>query len=179
MQKFMKLKKNIVLLGMMGSGKTTIGELLSKKINTQFIDIDKKIEEIEQLKIEQIFAIKGEDYFRKIEHDISQSYLKKNETFKVISLGGGAFLNKKLRQAVKDNSFSFWLDWQSATLIKRLKKSSKRPLIKGLNENQIKKMLIERNKFYAKGDYKINCENHKKNEIVDKIVIVLKNENKY
>ena len=84
-----------------------------------------------------------------------------------------------MRQVVKDNSFSFWLDWQSATLIKRLKKSSKRPLIKGLNENQIKKMLIERNKFYAKGDYKINCENHKKNEIVDKIVIVLKNENKY
>ena len=76
------------------------------------------------------------------------------------------------------NSLSFWLDWESATLVKRLKKSSKRPLIKGLNENQIKKMLIERNKFYAKSDHRIKCENHKKNEIVDKIVIVLKrNEN--
>tara|TARA_B100001057_G_scaffold78261_1_gene73387 strand:- start:9790 stop:10326 length:537 start_codon:yes stop_codon:yes gene_type:complete len=178
MQKVMKTKKNIVLLGMMGSGKTTIGELLSKKIKSEFIDIDKKIEEIEQLKIEQIFAIKGEDYFRKIEHDITQSYLKINETLKVISLGGGAFLNKKLRQTIKDNSLSFWLDWESATLVKRLKKSSKRPLIKGLNENQIKKMLIERNKFYAKSDHRIKCENHKKNEIVDKIVIVLKrNEN--
>ena len=123
MQKVMKTKKNIVLLGMMGSGKTTIGELLSKKIKSEFIDIDKKIEEIEQLKIEQIFAIKGEDYLRKIEHDITQSYLKINETLKVISLGGGAFLNKKLRQTIKDNSLSFWLDWESATLVKRLKKS--------------------------------------------------------
>ena len=82
MQKFMKLKKNIVLLGIMGSGKTTIGELLSKKINTEFVDIDKKIEEIEQLKIEQIFAIKGEDHFREIEYGIAQSYLEQKKNFK-------------------------------------------------------------------------------------------------
>ena len=96
----MKSNKNIVLLGMMGSGKSTIGYLLSNKINSDFYDIDKIIEEEEGLKITEIFENKGENYFRKIEEKICLKILKFNK--KIISLGGGSFLNNKIREEIQE-----------------------------------------------------------------------------
>ena len=170
----MKIKKKIVLIGMMGSGKSTIGALLSKKMNIKFIDLDSKIETIEKQTIGQIFKLKGEKYFREIEVKIILSLLDSKEKELVLSLGGGSFLDEKVRKNVKNNSLSFWLDWKPSTIIKRIRKSSKRPLIDGLNDRKIEKMMIDRNKYYAKSDFKIDCDNHKKNEIVDKIVLLLK-----
>ena len=170
----MKIKKKIVLIGMMGSGKSTIGALLSKKLNRKFIDIDNKIETIEKQTISQIFKLKGEKYFRAIEVETILSLLNSKEKDLVLSLGGGSFLDEKVRKNVKNNSLSFWLNWKTSTIIKRIKKSSKRPLIQGLNEQEIEKMMLDRNKYYAKSDFKIDCDNHKKNEIVDKIVSILK-----
>ena len=92
----------------------------------------------------------------------------------VLSLGGGSFLDEKIRKSVKNNSFSFWLNWKPSVIIKRIRKSSKRPLIQGLNDQEIEKMMLDRNKYYAKSNFKIDCDNHKKNEIVDKIVSILK-----
>ena len=89
-------------------------------------------------------------------------------------MGGGSFLNEKTRKNVKNNSFSFWLSWRPSTIIKRIRKSSKRPLIQGLNDREIEKMMFDRNKYYAKSNFKIDCDNHKKNEIVDRIVLILK-----
>ena len=170
----MKIKKKIVLIGMMGSGKSTIGALLSKKMNIKFIDLDSEIEKIEKKTISQIFKLKGEKYFREIEVETILSFLNSEEKELVLSLGGGSFLNEKVRKNVKNNSLSFWLNWKTSTIIKRIKKSSKRPLIQGLNEQEIEKMMLDRNKYYAKSDFKIDCDNHKKNEIVDKIVSILK-----
>ena len=170
----MKIKKKIVLIGMMGSGKSTIGVLLSKKMNIKFIDLDNKIETIEKQKINQIFKLKGEKYFRNLEAETIQSLLDSKEKEFILSLGGGSFLNDKVRKNVKNNSLSFWLNWKSATIIKRIRKSSKRPLIQGLNDQQIEKMIMDRNKYYAKSDFKIDCNNHKKNEIVDIIFSILK-----
>ena len=171
----MKIKKKIVLIGMMGSGKSTIGALLSKKMNMKFIDVDSKIETIEKQTISQIFKLKGEKYFRAIEVETILSLLDSKEKQLVLSLGGGSFLNEKVRKNVKNNSLSFWLNWKPSTIIKRIRKSSKRPLIQGLEDQEIEKMMLERNKYYARSNFKINCDNHKKNEIVDKIVSVLKN----
>ena len=159
---------------MMGSGKSTIGALLSKKMNIKFIDLDSEIEKIEKKTISQIFKLKGEKYFREIEVETILSFLNSEEKELVLSLGGGSFLNEKVRKNVKNNSLSFWLNWKTSTIIKRIKKSSKRPLIQGLNEQEIEKMMLDRNKYYAKSDFKIDCDNHKKNEIVDKIVSILK-----
>ena len=159
---------------MMGSGKSTIGALLSKKMNIKFIDLDSKIETIEKQTIGQIFKLKGEKYFREIEVKIILSLLDSKEKELVLSLGGGSFLDEKVRKNVKNNSLSFWLDWKPSTIIKRIRKSSKRPLIDGLNDRKIEKMMIDRNKYYAKSDFKIDCDNHKKNEIVDRIVSILK-----
>ena len=171
----MKIKKKITLIGMMGSGKSTIGALLSKKMNMKFIDVDNKIETIEKQKISQIFKLKGEKYFRQIEVETISSLLDSKEKELILSLGGGSFLDEKIRKNVKNNSFSFWLNWKPLTIIKRIRKSSKRPLIQGLNDKEIEKMMLDRNKYYAKSNFKIDCDNHKKNEIVDKIVSVLKN----
>ena len=170
----MKIKKKIVLIGMMGSGKSTIGALLSKKMNMKFIDLDTKIEAIEKQTISQIFKLKGEKYFRAIEVETILSLLNSKEKDLVLSLGGGSFLDEKVRKNVKNISLSFWLNWKPLTIIKRIKKSSKRPLIQGLNDQEIKKMMLDRNRYYAKSDFKIDCDNHKKNEIVDKIVSILK-----
>ena len=159
---------------MMGSGKSTIGALLSKKMNIKFIDLDSKIESIEKQTVSQIFKLKGEKYFRTIETETILTLLDSKEKELVLSLGGGSFLNEKIRKSVKNNSFSFWLDWNPSTIIKRIRKSSKRPLIQGLNDQEIEKMMLDRNKYYAKSNFKIDCDNHKKNEIVDKIVSVLK-----
>ena len=170
----MKIKKKIVLIGMMGSGKSTIGALLSKKMNFKFIDIDSEIEVIEKKTISQIFKLKGEKYFREIEVETILSFLNFKEEELVLSLGGGSFLNEKVRKNVKNNSLSFWLNWKPSTIIKRIKKSSKRPLIQGLNDQEIEKMIMDRNKYYAKSNFKIDCDNHKKNEILDRIVSILR-----
>ena len=170
----MKIKKKIVLIGMMGSGKSTIGALLSKKMNMKFIDVDNKIEIIEKQKISQIFKLKGEKYFRALEVKTILSLLDSKEKELVLSLGGGSFLDEKVRKNVKNNSLSFWLNWKPLTIIRRIRRSLKRPLVQGLNDQEIEKMMFDRNKYYAKSNFKIDCDNHKKNEIVDKIVSILK-----
>ena len=167
-KKNMEIKKNIVLLGMMGSGKSTIGGLLAKKLNSVLIDIDKKIEKMQNLKISEIFKTKGEAYFRELEFNVTLQSLDGDNN--IISLGGGAFMNKELRKVLKQKSSTFWLHWNADTLIKRIKNNDKRPIIKGLNNFEIKKLINERNKIYYFSDFKIICESLKKTEIVDKII---------
>ena len=106
---------------MMGSGKSTIGALLSKKMNMKFIDVDSKIETTEKQTISQIFKLKGEKYFRAIEVKTILSLLDSKEKELVLSLGGGSFLDEKVRKNVKINSLSFWLNWKPSTIIKRIK----------------------------------------------------------
>ena len=163
----MKLKKNLVLLGMMGSGKSTIGYLLSKNLNLEFYDIDSVIEKQDGRKIAEIFNTEGEDFFRKLEEKVSIKILKLKN--KVVSLGGGAFLNENIRKEVLSNNVSFWLNWKNNTLINRIKRNNKRPIINNYNENEIKKLISKRVKIYSMADFKIDCEKFPKNEITEKI----------
>ena len=164
----MNLNKNIVLLGMMGSGKSTIGFLLSKNINYSFLDVDKFIEKETNLKIHDIFQKKGENYFRDIEEKITLKLIKSKG--KVISLGGGGFLNKNIRKEILKNHISFWLNWKNSTLINRILKSKKRPIAFNSNENDLKKLISERASIYAEAKFKINCETLTKNMIVKNII---------
>ena len=170
----MIFKRNLVLVGMMGSGKSTIGRIIARNLHYDFIDIDDEIEKIEGRTISDIFLHKGEKYFRELEVETIISLLESKEKELILSLGGGSFLDEKIRKNVKNNSLSFWLNWKPLTIIKRIRKSSKRPLILGLNDKEIQKMMLDRNKYYAKSDFKIDCDNHKKNQIVDKIILILK-----
>ena len=164
----MNLNKNIVLLGMMGSGKSTIGYLLSKNINLNFLDIDKFIEKEMGLKIYDIFQKKGEIYFRNLEEKITLKFLKGKG--KIISLGGGAFLNKNIRKEILKNHISFWLSWNNSTIIKRILKSKKRPIAFTSSENNLKKLINERSNIYSEAKFKINCETLTKKMIVKNIL---------
>ena len=164
----MNSKENLVFLGMMGSGKSSIGLLLSKKLNIEFIDVDNEIEKKTGMKISKIFENNGEKYFREIEEITTLKFLKKNNL--VISLGGGAFLNNKIKKEVLDNHISFWLHWDDKTLIKRIKDSKKRPIAQKSSKSEIIELIKKRSIIYSKAMYKINCENLTKNEIVKNIV---------
>tara|TARA_Y100000741_G_scaffold356148_1_gene332439 strand:- start:1303 stop:1815 length:513 start_codon:yes stop_codon:yes gene_type:complete len=164
----MNSKENLVFLGMMGSGKSSIGSLVSKKLNIDFIDIDKKIEKRIGLKISKIFDKNGEKYFREIEEIETLKSLKNKKT--VISLGGGAFLNNKIKKEILDNHISFWLNWDVKTLVNRIKDSKKRPIVHKSSRNEIEELIKKRSIIYSKAMYKIDCENLTKNEIVKKII---------
>ena len=163
------MKKSLVLTGMMGVGKSTIGKSLAQKLSYDFIDIDKLIEAKEGCSINAIFKTKNESYFRKIEQSISLKQLKNERS--VISLGGGAFMNKSIRRAVKDSTISFWLDVEINELIKRLSRTKKRPLLQKKNlRESVNKIYLERKKTYSEADFRIKCNFLKANNIVDKVL---------
>ena len=164
----MKSKKNLVFLGMMGSGKSSIGSLIAKKLLLNFIDIDNVIENELGLSIKKIFETKGENYFRKFEEKTTLKKLKSRST--VISLGGGAFSNKEIRKEVIKNHISFWLNWSDDILLNRIKNSKKRPLAFNSSENEIIDLIKKRSNIYSKALYKIECDNLTKNEIVKEIL---------
>ena len=166
----MESKENIVFLGMMGSGKTSIGLLISKKLNLQFYDIDQIIEKKLAMSISDIFEKKGEKFFRDFEEKTTLKILKKNCV--VISLGGGAFINKKIREEILKNHFSFWLNWNSKTLIQRIQKNTKRPIALRSSISELISLIKKRLTIYSKSQYKINCEQLSKNEIVNKIIYI-------
>ena len=162
------MNKNLVLIGMMGSGKTTIGKEISKKSSLKFKDTDLLIENHEKMKIRDIFEQKGEAFFRSIEEKVVLKTLKSSN--QVIALGGGSFLNKKIRSDVFNNSISFWLNWKNEIILNRISNSKKRPKLKNLNSKDILKLINSRVKIYLKADFKINCDNLNKFQIVKKIL---------
>ena len=160
--------KNLVFLGMMGSGKSSIGNLVSKKLDLHFVDIDNLIIENAGMTISEIFEKKGENYFRNLEEKITLKCLKKIKN--VISLGGGGFINTKIRKEVLNNHFSFWLNWDELTLIRRIKSSKKRPLVFKSTNQEIRAIIKDRSKIYSNAQFKINCNKLTKTEIVKKII---------
>jgi len=169
----MKINKNLVLIGMMGSGKSSIGKILSKKLEFEFIDTDVKIEEFEKKTISEIFNINGEKYFRNVEEIISLKSLKLNN--KVIALGGGGYINPAIRKYTQKKCISVWLDWKNEILINRIKNSKKRPLVMKLSNLELQKLITKRSTMYNLSDYKINCDKLDKKQIVEKIIKIYEN----
>ena len=163
----MNSNKNLVLIGMMGSGKSIIGSLLSENLNLEFKDVDSIVEKEAGFKISEIFKKKGENYFRKLEEKITLQLLKSQNT--IVSLGGGGFINRNIRNQVLKYHLSFWLNWENSTLINRIIKSKNRPIAFNSNVSEIKKMIMDRSKFYSMANFRVNCENLSKNKIVNKI----------
>ena len=161
-------KKNLVFLGMMGSGKSSIGYLVSRKLGLPFIDIDNLIEKEAGTSISEIFKKKGEEYFRNLEEKITLKILKNIGV--VISLGGGGFINDKIRKEVLTKHFSFWLDLNESVLLQRIATNKKRPLALESTDQEIKQLIKKRSKIYSKAQFKINCNKLTKTEIVKKII---------
>ena len=152
----------------MGSGKSSIGKSLSEMLNMEFADTDNIIEKKLSLSVAEIFETKGESFFRKIEMEESLKLVEKKGF--VISLGGGAFINDKLREKVKQTCFSVWLQLDVDEIFKRTKNNQKRPLL-NINNSRglLDKLYKEREKIYSIADFKIDCNNKDKNEIVEEI----------
>jgi len=165
--------KNIYLVGFMGTGKTTVGKLLAKKLRKEFAELDELIEKKEQRKITDIFSQSGETYFRQLENDL----LKKISTQSnlVVSCGGGLMCNKNNIQILKNSGIVFNLEASSATIYKRTKDFAHRPLLNVQDPlMDIENLLQQRKPYYAQAHYAIDTEKKTPEEIVDAIIIILK-----
>ena len=172
------MKKKIVLIGMMGSGKTTIGKILSKNLKLNFVDTDILLEKEYGLKITKIFEKYGEKYFRDKEEKIVLNILKNNIKPCVIALGGGTFLNKKIQKIILKETISIWLDANIELIYKRCKKSNQRPLLNKSNDKKLRKTIKDllkiRKPIYSKARFMIKT-NENSVKVCNKILICIKN----
>ncbi len=160
---------------MMGVGKSTLGKIVAKKLGLKFIDTDSDIEKKYGMTISEIFKKKGEKFFRDIEEKETINYLNKNKI--VIALGGGAFLNEKIRDETSKKGISFLLDLDSKIIFQRIKVNMKRPLLdNNRSENEVKKLCKSREKTYSLSDFRIDCNAKNRNQIIKEIVDIYENE---
>ena len=164
--------KTIVLIGMMGSGKTTIGKLLGEKLTLRSIDIDVIIEQNEKRTISEIFQNEGEKYFRNIERET----IEKNFTNKdlIISLGGGAFEDQLTQELLLKNSTVIYLKTSPNVILKRIKNNTNRPLLKNqMTVEKIQSIILQRQKNYELANITILTDNKNTDKIVEEILGVI------
>ena len=170
--------KKIILLGYMGCGKSTIANELAKRIHIPFVDLDKKIEEKENLSISSIFEKHGEIYFRKLEHQVFTELLNSPEIL-IIGLGGGTPCYANNHELLKEEGvISIYLRASIDTLFDRLSPNkSKRPLIANKNDSEIKEFiamhLFERSFYYNQAQYKVTVDDKSIDSVVDDIITIL------
>ena len=161
----------IILVGMMGAGKTTIGKILSNKLNYDFIDLDKVIEEKSGVKINTIFEIEGESGFRDRELQVLSDSLEKDKV--IISTGGGIVTNEKSRaQLIKHNALIIYLKANLQTLCNRLKNDNSRPILNVDDKEQvIERILEEREPYYQDlADMDVDTSHMKSIDVVKFII---------
>lgn len=165
-------KKIMVLTGMMGSGKSTIGKNLALKLKRDFIDSDLEISKASALSINEIFDQFGEEYFRSGEKKIIKKFLLEKNKNLVLSIGGGAFIDKELRNLINNKSISIWLNASYDTLLKRLNKNTKnRPLFFG-HELKVKlqELIDQRTKYYKLAHLEIDVNGLHVSGIIENII---------
>lgn len=147
--------KNIVLIGLMGSGKTTVGKLLAEKTGMKFVDTDELIVQKAGKSIKQIFADEGELFFRDLESEVIEEVSLQENT--IISTGGGAVLRDENTENLQKNGILFYLYAPAEELYERIKNDKERPLINTSNPVEtLKKIQASREMFYERADYKIH-----------------------
>jgi len=146
-----RLDRPIVLVGMMGVGKSSVGKRLAAALGAGFIDADEAIEEAAQMSIPEIFAAYGEPYFRDGERRVIARLLEgEGHGLKVIATGGGAFVNAETRALILDKAIAVWLDSDVDTLVERVGRRSNRPLLQQGNPREIlARLRTEREPFYT------------------------------
>ena len=172
-----KLRKSIVLIGLMGAGKSSIGRRLAEEVTASFVDSDEEIELAAGMSISEIFKAFGEQYFRSGEERVMERLLSGNP--QIIATGGGAFLSPKIRDLISLNAFSIWLKADFITLWTRLKGKGNRPLLQvETPEAALKKLIKVRSPFYEKADLTIVSKRHTTHsEMVSKILKLLLDNN--
>ncbi len=152
----------------MGAGKTTIGRLLARRLGLRFVDTDEEIERTFGLSVAEIFARHGEAEFRAAERELIAK-LTCGEAL-VLSLGGGAYLDVKTREALNARSTTIWLDAPLEVLIERVSRSSARPLAYGKSTHELRRLWEGRRSSYAKAHIRVETTAEDPNDVVDRIV---------
>ena len=161
--------RSVVLVGMMGAGKTSVGKRLATKLGLPFVDADAEIEAGAQLTISEIFERFGEAYFREGERKVIARLLKGGPL--VLATGGGAFMNATTRDNIARHGLSIWLKPSFDILLARVRKKSNRPLLKTADpEVTLRRLLEERSPTYALADFTIESVDAAHDSVVDAIL---------
>lgn len=164
-----QITKPIMMIGLMGSGKTVIGKMLAQKLKLPFTDTDKLIEDEAGLRISDIFELYGEAKFREMERRIITSMATKEP--QIISVGGGAFCQAEIRNATKGKLISLWLRAAPETLLSRMDNLASRPLLAGDNPLGILRDLHEtRSQDYSKADLIVDTDSLSKKDSLQKVL---------
>lgn len=167
-------ERSIVLIGFMGVGKTTIGQLVAKKLYRDFIDVDQEIENAFNMTIPELFKAKGEAFFRKTEKDVIVNLCEQTK-YKVISLGGGAFNQEEVRKKCLETCIVLYLDLSWENWKQRMDLLiENRPVINNRSIDEIEQLFIERKRVYSEHHSKVETDNLTPEEAADSIVESLK-----
>jgi shikimate kinase len=157
--------RSIVLIGLMGAGKTTVGRRLASRLHLPFVDADHEIEEAAGKSIPEIFEEHGEQYFRDGERRVIDRLLQ--DGTRVLATGGGAYMNAETRDAIARNGIALWLKADFDLLMKRVRRRSNRPLLKNANPESVMRRLIdERYPVYALSDVVVESRDAPHDQIV-------------
>ncbi len=159
--------ENIYLVGFMGSGKSTVGRILAKKLDRKFVDIDTEIEKEQNKKIKDIFADKGEAYFRQLEKEKIEEFTKKKGC--IVSTGGGLGADKNNMELMKKTGKVVWLDVDLEEILKRCSNDKNRPLLNQPIED-LKKLYNQRKEVYSLAHIHINTSNQLPEQIAEKVI---------
>lgn len=159
----------IVLVGMMGSGKTTVGKRLAARLDLPFVDADAEVEAAASISIAEIFARFGEEEFRNGERRVIARLMESGPS--VIATGGGAFCNAETRELILARGTAIWLDAKIDTLVHRVKRRNHRPLLVGKDPKTVlSELAVVRNPLYAQADIRIESRDVPLDETVDLIL---------
>lgn len=165
--------RTIVLVGLMGVGKSTVGRRLAQRLNLPFVDADEEIERAAGLSVSEIFARYGEAHFRDGERRVIARLM--DGAPKVIATGGGAFVHEATRALILDQATAIWLDADIPTLVDRVRRRGNRPLLKGKDAGTVLRELAERrNPLYAQAHHRIVSQSAPHDATVDAILALLK-----
>ena len=165
--------KTIVLIGLMGAGKSCIGRLLAQRLGLDFIDADEEIEQAAQCSIDEIFERHGEAAFRDGERRVIARIL--DGPVHVLAAGGGAIMDKQTRAKIRKRAISVWLRADLDLLVQRVSRRHNRPLLKnGEPRDILGKLMKERHPIYAKADVVVDSDNQPPKVIVDSVIKAMK-----
>lgn len=170
-----KLDKPIVMVGLMGAGKTSVGRALAHHLGVPFVDSDKEIERAAGCSVVDIFSVYGEQEFRRVEHQVIERIINTPPRVKIISTGEGAFITPEIRRRVLDDAVSIWLKADLDLLVKRTGRRDTRPQLLNNDSKKILAQLIaERYNIYAMADITVETFDESLHKTLAKVVNALK-----
>ncbi|MFA1623748.1 shikimate kinase [Rhizobium mongolense] len=161
--------RNLILVGLMGAGKSSVGRIVAHQLGIPFIDSDVEIERVSRMTISELFAAYGEDEFRALETRVMKRLLKNGP--RVVSTGGGAFINDRTRKHIKKSGLSVWLKADLDVLWERVSKRDTRPLLKTENPKQtLENLMNARYPIYAEADITVLSRDVRKEVMADEVL---------